>query len=380
MSSPDAAESQEEIIKSLKEAVAAVVHHPVNIDAEVTANGNGVHHDNGVDLHDGVGHSKPHHHDEEEEAPEAEPSTLKYEEAPSSPNHEGTPSTSEHEETPSTRGHEEAPLTPGHEEAPSSPEHEEAPSTPKHEETPSTPKHEEAPSTPKHEEPPTQEEAPTPEQKEESEAVPHLAVCPAKPGVDDGEERLAPGGHEEDVAPVPVTKMRDDWMARRQFSLERKKEVESQSRPVLSKAAMSTSVDEDSVRAAYEAVRSDSSDTEWAVFTFQGQKIVCAGTGVGFDEFRAHFTDGDRAFGFIRIQMGDEMSKRQKFVFLTWVGPQVSVIRRAKMSIDKATVKEIVKNFAVELQVETQAEITVEYLREQLARAGGANYGTGFRD
>jgi hypothetical protein len=41
-------------------------------------------------------------------------------------------------------------------------------------------------------------------------------------------------------------------------------------------------------------------------------------------------------------QMGDEMSKRQKFLFLTWVGPLVGVIKRAKMSTDKAMVKDII--------------------------------------
>jgi len=41
-------------------------------------------------------------------------------------------------------------------------------------------------------------------------------------------------------------------------------------------------------------------------------------------------------------QMGDEMSKRQKFLFLTWVGPSVGVIKRAKMSTDKAMVKDII--------------------------------------
>jgi hypothetical protein len=40
--------------------------------------------------------------------------------------------------------------------------------------------------------------------------------------------------------------------------------------------------------------------------------------------------------------MGDEMSKRQKFLFLTWVGPSVGVIKRAKMSTDKAMVKDII--------------------------------------
>lgn len=40
--------------------------------------------------------------------------------------------------------------------------------------------------------------------------------------------------------------------------------------------------------------------------------------------------------------MGDEMSKRKKFMFVTWVGPNVSVINRAKMSTDKAIIKDII--------------------------------------
>lgn len=39
--------------------------------------------------------------------------------------------------------------------------------------------------------------------------------------------------------------------------------------------------------------------------------------------------------------MGDEMSKRRKFLFLTWIGNEVSVIQRAKMSTDKAIMKDV---------------------------------------
>ena len=52
------------------------------------------------------------------------------------------------------------------------------------------------------------------------------------------------------------------------------------------------------------------------------------------------------------------MSKRQKFVFITWVGPNVSVIRRAKMSIDKAMVKSIVKVSRVPVPVDKVSALT----------------------
>lgn len=38
------------------------------------------------------------------------------------------------------------------------------------------------------------------------------------------------------------------------------------------------------------------------------------------------------------------------------------------------------QNFAVELQLENKNEFDIDHFREQLLRAGGANYGTGMRD
>lgn len=146
------------------------------------------------------------------------------------------------------------------------------------------------------------------------------------------------------------------------------------------KLPMATSLDKDAIREAYEDVRSDLTDTEWAVFKFDGPQIVCSAKGTCFDEFKDQFTDNERAFGYIRIQMGDEMSKRKKFLFLTWIGPDVGVIQRAKMSTDKAIIKDVLNNFAVELQAGSEADLDIEMFRDALNRAGGANYGTGVRD
>lgn len=146
------------------------------------------------------------------------------------------------------------------------------------------------------------------------------------------------------------------------------------------KLPMATVLDKDTIREAYEDVRSDLTDTEWAVFKFDGPQIVCAAKGQCFEEFKGHFTDNERAFGYIRIQMGDEMSKRKKFLFLTWIGPEVGVLQRAKMSTDKAIIKDVLNNFAVELQAGSETELDIELFRDVLNRAGGANYGTGVRD
>lgn len=78
------------------------------------------------------------------------------------------------------------------------------------------------------------------------------------------------------------------------------------------------------------------------MFKYEGPKIVTSATGTEFDLFRNQFGDEDRAFGYLRVQTGDEMSKRAKFLLVTWVGPSVSVLKRAKMSTDKALIKGVV--------------------------------------
>jgi len=146
------------------------------------------------------------------------------------------------------------------------------------------------------------------------------------------------------------------------------------------KVAMCTSMDTETVRGAYDDVRADNSETQWAVFKFEGPRIICSLKGTSFEEFREQFSETERAFGYIRLQTGDELSKRQKFLFVTWVGPGVSVIQRAKMSTDKSIIKNIISNFAVELQLESLSEFDLPFFIESLNKASGANYGTGIRD
>ena len=46
-------------------------------------------------------------------------------------------------------------------------------------------------------------------------------------------------------------------------------------------------------------------------------------------------------YGYARFETGDEMSRRAKFAFFTWIGPAVSPLKKAKVSTDKAFVKKI---------------------------------------
>ncbi len=129
---------------------------------------------------------------------------------------------------------------------------------------------------------------------------------------------------------------------------------------------MATVCDKEAVRQAYDQVRDDKTETNWAVFKYEGNTITVANTGVDYDEFLNSFNgehfffhlktswfkswtfvnfifkEGERLYAFVRLFTGDELSKRAKFAFVTWIGGSVGALKRAKVSIDKTLVKEVV--------------------------------------
>ena len=140
---------------------------------------------------------------------------------------------------------------------------------------------------------------------------------------------------------------------------------------------MSTSCDKEAIRQAYDSVRDDKTDVNWAIFKYEGNKITVASTGVNYEEFLSAFTEEERLYGFLRLFTGDELSKRAKFAFITWIGGSVGALKRARVSIDKTLVKEVVTNFAVEIAASDSSDLEESKVRELVIKAGGANYGTG---
>lgn len=109
------------------------------------------------------------------------------------------------------------------------------------------------------------------------------------------------------------------------------------------------------VNEAYvEKLKALDAPTSWVIFGYEGRdKIVPQSCGEmaidgrtdgeggpGIDEFLANLKDDEVQFGMIKFTMGDRESKRPKFVMVAWIGPSVGVMKKAKVSIHKASVKE----------------------------------------
>ena len=74
------------------------------------------------------------------------------------------------------------------------------------------------------------------------------------------------------------------------------------------------------------------------------------------------------------VYSNDDLSRRVKFILVSWVGPSVKVMRKARVSVHLAEVKQIIKSFAVEIQASEKSELKEEEVVKLIKRAGGANY------
>eukprot|EP01116_Phalansterium_solitarium_P008558 TRINITY_DN22488_c0_g1_i1.p1 TRINITY_DN22488_c0_g1~~TRINITY_DN22488_c0_g1_i1.p1 ORF type:complete len:145 (+),score=30.27 TRINITY_DN22488_c0_g1_i1:122-556(+) len=135
-------------------------------------------------------------------------------------------------------------------------------------------------------------------------------------------------------------------------------------------------VSDPQLKEAYDEVRSDKVSTQWTVFGYEGNaKIVLQGKGDGgLNELGQLFEDDQAQYAFIRVTSGDQESKRAKFVFISWCGEKVGALKRAKMSVHKASVKQIIKEFALEVHYTDKSEVSEEDLLSRVKKAGGADY------
>ncbi|KAJ3256026.1 hypothetical protein HDU77_003440 [Chytriomyces hyalinus] len=132
-------------------------------------------------------------------------------------------------------------------------------------------------------------------------------------------------------------------------------------------------------KVAYEDVRNDSTPTNWLLLEYADDKsdnIILSGSGNGgLEEAKTKLDDNKPAFGFVRVVVGnDELSQRVKFLFFTWCGSGVKVMRKAKLSIHIANVKQVLQTFSVEVSATTLDDLKESEMVSLIKKSMGANY------
>ncbi|KIP12109.1 hypothetical protein PHLGIDRAFT_113898 [Phlebiopsis gigantea 11061_1 CR5-6] len=130
---------------------------------------------------------------------------------------------------------------------------------------------------------------------------------------------------------------------------------------------------------AYQDVRSDKTDTSWLLLDYESDRsdklqVTATGTG-GLEELRERLEETKASFAYARVRYSnDKESQREKFILVVWIGPSCKVMRKAKISVHAADVKQVLRVFSVEVPAREKDDLKEDPIIIKLRKAGGASY------
>ncbi|KAI5116989.1 hypothetical protein M0805_001486 [Coniferiporia weirii] len=136
---------------------------------------------------------------------------------------------------------------------------------------------------------------------------------------------------------------------------------------------------DENITEAYLDVRSDKSDTNWLLLDYDSGRsdkltVTSSGSG-GLAELREALDDQKASYAYARVAYSnDKESKREKFVFIKWIGKSCGIMRKAKISVQTADVKSVLRVFSIEIAASDKTDLNEEDVVIQLRKAGGASY------
>jgi len=130
---------------------------------------------------------------------------------------------------------------------------------------------------------------------------------------------------------------------------------------------------------AYQEVRKDGSAVNWLLLDYESErsdKLVLTRTGTGgLTELSEELQDDRASYAYVRVQYAnDKESKREKFILVVWIGPSCKVMRKAKISVHTADVKQVLRVFSIEVPAREKHDLKEEPIVDRLRKAGGASY------
>jgi len=133
------------------------------------------------------------------------------------------------------------------------------------------------------------------------------------------------------------------------------------------------------IQEAYLEVREDKSDTNWLLLDYETDKsdkllLTKTGTG-GLSELKDSLDDSKASYAYVRVSYSnDKQSTREKFILVVWIGRDCKVMRKAKISVHSADVKEVLRVYSIEVAAREKDDVNEGPIVIKLRKAGGASY------
>ncbi|CAL6021508.1 Cofilin/tropomyosin-type_actin-binding protein [Hexamita inflata] len=137
-------------------------------------------------------------------------------------------------------------------------------------------------------------------------------------------------------------------------------------------------VDKENIDSLNKRLRSDGDALSFVVFKFvEGTKdtinVVESGEG-GWEAFEKYFVADQIAWVLWRLNAGDNVSQRSKFVFLSWCGEKVKTVARVASGPQGKSLEQSLGYIHVSKYGCNADEMNPNVIREKVRQAGGVRY------
>ncbi|XP_029367189.1 drebrin-like b isoform X2 [Echeneis naucrates] len=127
--------------------------------------------------------------------------------------------------------------------------------------------------------------------------------------------------------------------------------------------------------AAYKEVVDEKSNTNWALFTYEGNsndiRLAEKGDG-GLEELVEELNSGKVMYAFCRVQ--DPNSGLPKYVLINWTGEGVKDARKGICANHVSSMANFLKGAHVTINARADEDVEPEAIMQKVAKASGANY------
>jgi len=130
---------------------------------------------------------------------------------------------------------------------------------------------------------------------------------------------------------------------------------------------------QEAVREALLSVRSDADETVWALFEFDGSKLVFCdkGTGTVDDELIPKLRSEAMMYALVRKIERFELTDTVKFAFITYIGADVPVMLRGRLNAYSSMIDDVFSPYHVVVHAEVPSEVSDKIIVDAIAAASG---------
>nr|CAB3236282.1 drebrin-like protein [Phallusia mammillata] len=121
---------------------------------------------------------------------------------------------------------------------------------------------------------------------------------------------------------------------------------------------------------AYNDVINDKTDTDWALFTYEGNKneLKVQGTGdEGLDELESEFNSGKIMYAFVRVK--DPNTTMKKFLIIVWQGDGVPATRKGACANHVKDITRFFKGSHIVIYARNDDDVTPEEIMHQVQKS-----------